>query len=53
MIEKDIINCKWLSPIITLDEYNNDWKKYNNKLYEIFVQDFIDNKFILIKNKFK
>lgn len=44
MIEEDIINCKWLSPIITLDVYNNNWEKYNNKLYEIFIKDFIDNK---------
>lgn len=36
-------NCKWLTPIISLDEYENDWAKYNNKLYEIFVRDFILN----------
>ena len=35
--------CLWLSPIITIDQYNNDWNKYNAKLYEIFLRDFIDN----------
>jgi len=37
------LNCKWLTPIITLDQFNNDWQLYNNHLYKLFVRDFIDN----------
>lgn len=53
MMEEDITNCKWLSPIITLDEYNNNWEKYSNKLYEIFIKDFIDNKLYFNKKQVK
>ena len=36
--------CKWLSPIITLEQYNNNWEDYNSELYNIFLNDFIKNK---------
>lgn len=44
MIAEDTIKCKWLSPIIALEDYDNNWEKYNKKLYEIFLHDFINNK---------
>lgn len=46
---KEEINCKWLSPIITLDEYNNNWDKYYCKLYEIFTYDFIQKQLFFNK----
>ena len=33
--------CKWLTPIINFDDYENNWEKYNKKLYEVFIKDFI------------
>ena len=50
MTEQKEFKCKWLTPIITLDEYDNNWEKYNDKLYEIFVRDFITNK-LFFNNK--
>lgn len=35
--------CNWKTDIITMEEYNNNWFSYRNKLYEIFKRDFIDN----------
>lgn len=43
MIEQNDFKCKWLTPIITLEQYDNNWEKYNHKLYEIFIRDFIQN----------
>ena len=42
MIQDDF-KCKWLTPIITFEQYDNDWNKYNKKLYEIFERDFVKN----------
>ena len=50
MSEQNKFKCKWLTPIITLDEYDNNWEKYNDKLYEIFVRDFITNE-LFFNNK--
>lgn len=49
MIENNF-KCFWLTPIISLEDYENDWDKYNKKLYEIFVRDFIANE-LVYKNK--
>lgn len=37
-------SCKWLPKIIELSDYNGNWNNYNDKLYEIFINDFIKNK---------
>ena len=33
MVEDSKFQCLWLSPLITLEQYNNNWEEYNNKLY--------------------
>jgi len=43
---KDI---SWLPELILLEDYNGDWEKYNDALYEIFRNDFIINKQIFKK----
>lgn len=35
--------CKWLSPIITMSQYDNNWHKYNDSLYSIFCRDFMND----------
>ena len=35
--------CKWLTPLITFEQYGNDWKKYRRKLYDVFLRDFVEN----------
>ena len=35
-------NC-WLPPLECLNNYNNDWNKYEIALYNIFKRDFIDS----------
>lgn len=51
MSEMDDFDCKWLTPLIEFKDYDYDWEKYNEKLYEIFVHDFIDNPFLFEKQK--
>jgi len=53
MIDQKDFKCKWLTPIITLEQYDKSWEKYNNKLYEIFVRDFIDNVLFFENKKVK
>lgn len=42
-MKQDDFNCRWLTPLITFEQYGNDWEKYRKKLYEIFIRDFIKN----------
>ena len=35
--------CKWLPPIIKLEDYKGNWDLYNKALYNIFLNDFIHN----------
>lgn len=35
--------CSWLPEIISLKDFNGDFKKYFNYLYEIFKMDFLIN----------
>ncbi|NOH15466.1 hypothetical protein [Clostridium cochlearium] len=37
------ILCKWLPKIISLSEFGGDWHKYDNYLYELFREDFIES----------
>ena len=37
-------SCKWLPEIIELSDYDGNWNNYNDKLYEIFLNDFINTK---------
>ena len=37
-------SCKWLPKIIELSDYEGNWNNYNEKLYEIFLNDFIKTK---------
>ena len=34
----------WLPPLELYENYNNDWKMYEEMLYDIFKADFIDSK---------
>lgn len=36
--------CKWLPKIIELSDFDGNWNNYNDKLYEIFLNDFINKK---------
>lgn len=51
MVEDSKFQCLWLSPLITLEQYNNNWEEYNNKLYEIFLRDFVKNELFFEKKK--
>jgi len=42
--------CKWLPKTISINDFNGDWNLYNNELYKIFVNDFIDTP-LHFKNK--
>lgn len=44
------IICKWLPKLIELDDYNGDWEKYNNSLYQLFKTDLLEKR-ITFKNK--
>ena len=50
MLDENTFKCNWLTPIITIDQFENNWEKYNKKLYEIFVRDFIENE-LYFENK--
>lgn len=41
--------CKWLPPLLKLEDYNGDWNSYNNELYKIFKNDFIENTMLFNK----
>ena len=36
-------SCKWLPKMIKLEDYNGNWEKYYKNLYNLFVNDFINN----------
>lgn len=36
--------CKWLPKIVAIDEFGGNWELYNQELYKIFLNDFINNK---------
>ncbi len=38
------ISCRWLSPLVLMDDFGVNWYKYDNYLYQIFKKDFIDSK---------
>lgn len=38
------IKCKWLPPLVPLEQFNGNWFKYDDFLYNIFKRDFIDSK---------
>lgn len=33
----------WLPSLVLLEEYNGEWNKYLNFLYEIFISDFVES----------
>lgn len=35
--------CFWLPEIVSFADYGNDWKKYDNYLYSIFSEHFLQN----------
>ena len=42
--------CRWLPKIITLNDFEGNWEKYNSRLYEIFLNDFV-KKDLFFNNK--
>lgn len=36
-------SCKWLPSLILFADYNGNWNLYRDKLYQIFLRDFVDN----------
>ena len=43
--------CFWLPELIEFDGSN--WESYQNNIYEIFLQDFVEHFLLMIKKEFK
>lgn len=39
----DSCECLNLPPLIELSDFNGNWTRYENQLYEIFLTDFVDS----------